>query len=125
MSPTARTLKALRDNGWVAEVVERFNSFTKRRTDLIGCVDILAIHPHGGFLGVQACAGASHAARVAKVRSEPRAATWLEAGGKLQVWSWAKQGPRGKRKVWVARVEQIESGNAVADAPASDIAPLI
>lgn len=105
-SPTARSLKALRDMGYVAEVVERFNSFTKRRTDLIGCVDILAIG-HGSFVGVQACAGASHAARMDKMRAEPRAAVWLEAGGILEVWSWSKRGKAGKRKTWTLRVERL------------------
>lgn len=120
-TPTSRTLEALRADGWTAEVVERFNSFTKRRTDLIGCVDILAFCPEMGFLGVQACAGASHAARAAKVRAEPRAALWLAAGGRLEVWSWTKAGKAGKRKLWKARVEEIKAGAPVS-APAVLIA---
>jgi hypothetical protein len=108
VTPTARSLAALRELGYVAEVVERFNSFTKRRLDLIGCVDILAIHPERGFLGVQACTGASHAARADKMRAEPRAAVWIAAGGSLEVWSWSKRGKAGKRKVWELRTEVIK-----------------
>ena len=57
------------------------------------------------IVGIQCCAGASHSARRAKILAEPRAAAWVEAGGRLELWSWAKQGARGKRKTWTLRVE--------------------
>lgn len=103
MSPTARTLKLLRDKGYEAGVVERFNSFTKQRHDLLGCIDIVACKPGHGIIGVQACAGASHAARVKKSAAQPGLRTWLLSGGGFVVVSWAKQGARGKRKTWTDR----------------------
>lgn len=112
-SPTQRTLKFLRDGGHLAQVVERWNAYAKVRVDLFGVIDIVCVPLSGkGIIGVQACAGASHAARRTKSLAEPRLLTWLNAGGRFQIISWAKQGPRGKRKVWVPRVEEITADAA-------------
>jgi hypothetical protein len=61
----------------------------------------------GRILGIQACAGASHAARAAKMRAEPKALSWVKAGAFLEVWSWAKRGARGEVKRWTLREEVI------------------
>jgi hypothetical protein len=107
-SPTQRTLAECKKRGWIAQVVERWNPHAHVRQDLFGVIDIVAI-THDGLLGIQACAGASHAARMAKCSAEPRAHAWLGAGARLEVWSWAKRGARGKRKVWTLREEHIVS----------------
>ena len=106
-SPTKRTLAELKRRGWTAQVVERYNSFAKRRVDLFGCIDIVVLAPDG-ILGIQATGGiGSHAHRRAKIEAEPRMKEWLAKGGKLQIWSWNKQGARGKRKTWQLRVEEV------------------
>ncbi len=105
-SPTQRALADLRKLGYTVQVVERWNPYAKIRQDLFGFIDIIAMRP-GELLGVQACAGASHAARREKALSEPRLRTWLEAGGKAEIWSYAKQGPRGKVKMWTLRRETL------------------
>lgn len=104
MSPTQRALAECRRRGWIAQVVEHWNPFARIRQDLFGVIDIVAL-TDVGILGIQACAGASHAARMAKVRAEPRTKAWLGAGGGLEVWSWAKRGARGKAKTWTLRTE--------------------
>ena len=112
-TPTSRSLVECRNRGWECQVVERWCQYSRRRIDLFGCIDLIAIVPHdeilgfGSILAIQACAGASHAARRTKILAEPRMAKWLDAGGLLQIWSWAKRGARGKRKVWCLRVEAI------------------
>jgi hypothetical protein len=58
-------------------------------------------------LGVQACAGASHAERRAKCLAEPRMRRWCRANRRLQIWSWSKKGGRGARKRWEVRVEDL------------------
>ncbi len=108
MSPTQRTLAKLRKEGWTCAITEKWNQYARVRQDLFGFCDVIAIKP-GTILAVQACAGASHAARRDKILAEPRAAEWLNAGGQIAVLSWAKQGPRGKRKLWTARMEMIEA----------------
>ena len=42
MTPTARSLKKLRDEGWTPDVVESYNYFTKKRKDFFGIADIVA-----------------------------------------------------------------------------------
>ena len=137
MTPTQRTLAECRRRGWTAAVVEKWNPHARIRQDLFGCIDILAVTPPtlgdrdachceawsetecacGGYqamlgfpgriIGIQACAGSSHAARVAKAKAEPRLKAWLDAEAKFVIWSWSKRGPRGKRKTWVLREEEV------------------
>lgn len=125
-SPTARTLAECRKRGWIAGVVEQFVRFPPpgHKVDLFGVIDIVAVVPPepdydcldvdgntrmrpGAILAIQATAGAggAHAARRAKILAEPRARQWVDAGARLELWSWALQGDRGKAKRWKLRVE--------------------
>ncbi|MDX2253202.1 MAG: hypothetical protein NW202_13030 [Nitrospira sp.] len=106
MSPTARSLQHLRDLGYHARVVERWNPFAKVRQDLFGG-DILALKPGSPVLIVQATTGSNHAARREKLEAEGFTALWTGAGARLEIWSWAKQGGRGKRKRWQVRREAL------------------
>lgn len=103
-SPTQRTLAELRKRGFVAQVVEHWVPYTKRRRDLFGVIDVVALTP-SGILGIQACAGSSHSARRDKMLAEPRCEQWIASGGLLELWSWSKQGARGKAKRWTLRVQ--------------------
>ena len=135
-SPTSRTLALLRSEGWTAEVVERWNPHSKTRKDLGGGIDVLAwkartyvaftsnltvAGKNDGMLGVQACAGASHSARKAKLLSEKKMAQWLAAGGRLEIWSWSKKGARGKRKLWEVRREELRLADFIPDCARSAI----
>lgn len=118
MTPTARTLAECRRRGWIAQVVEKWNPHARIRQDLFGCIDVLAIAP-SGLLGIQACAGASHAARRTKALAEPRLRAWLDAGARFEVWSWAKRGARGKRKTWTLREEAVTFADGAVKARAA------
>jgi hypothetical protein len=107
MSPTKRTLDRLTELGFCSQVVERWNPYAKRRIDLFNFTDIVAIHADAGVYFIQACAGASHAARRTKILTEPKATIAAKAGIRIEVWSWAKQGARGERKVWTLRREDL------------------
>lgn len=111
-TPTQRALADARGIGFTCQVVERWNPYARVRVDLFGCIDIIAVREGVGILGIQACAGASHAARMAKAREQPGLAAWLAAGGRFEVWSYAKRGERGKRKTWTLRREEIRAGGA-------------
>lgn len=111
MTPTQRTLAECKRLGYTAQVVERWNQYARVRVDLFGVIDIVALTPDG-ILGIQACAGASHAARLKKSLDEPRLHTWIASGGLFAVWSWAKRGARGKRKTWTLRAEAISAAQA-------------
>ncbi|HLE04791.1 MAG TPA: hypothetical protein VI729_09325 [Anaerolineales bacterium] len=108
MSPTARSLARLREAGYIACVVEKFNSFSKTRVDAFGFGDILAIHPvWKGAVLVQATTGDNAAKRRQKILALPDALAWLKAGNWILVHGWAKRGGRGERKVWTVKSEQI------------------
>ena len=70
MTPTARTLRYLRERGHVAEVVERWNHHARIRQDLFGFIDVLSVCD-GRVFGWQACGGSDVSARVAKVEASP------------------------------------------------------
>lgn len=106
-SPTSRTLADLRELGFVAEIVEKWNQWSKTRHDLFNLFDILAMKPGVGIIGVQATSGSNHAARIAKLRKSDLLPVWLQSGGRAEVWSYAKRGPRGARKVWTLRREEV------------------
>lgn len=121
-SPTSRTLDTLRKMGATAQVVEKWVPRANIRVDLFGFIDIVALTDHMiegafGIIGIQACSGTDHAKRRAKIMAETRAVTWLKLGGKIQLWSWAKKGGRGKRKLWQARVETIALSDFWREAP--------
>lgn len=123
-SPTQKTLKFFRDLGLRSAVTEKFNSHAKVRQDLFGWCDGISLLGDesrklarqaetelwitGPFIiGWQTCAGASHAARRAKMLASDGLRDWLAAGGVALLISWSKKGPRGARKAWTARIERI------------------
>lgn len=89
MTPTERSLRKLRADGYLAEVVERFNAFAKVRNDLYGIGDVLAIKP-GAVLLVQATSRSNVSARVFKLRGHENLLPVLRAGIRVEVWGWAR-----------------------------------
>ena len=112
MTPTQRTLKALREKGYVAAVTEKWNPYARIRQDLFGFIDGVALKPNE-ILGWQACAGSSVAAHVTKIREvcTDAAGAWLAAGGRIQVWGWRKvKVKRGMKAMrWEPRVVELET----------------
>lgn len=108
MSPTQRALALCKKNGWVAQVVERWNPYARVRQDLFGIIDIVVLDGGpGGPLGVQVTSGSNVAARLEKARQEPRLAAWLASPARFEVWGYSKKGARGKRKLWELRRESL------------------
>jgi hypothetical protein len=115
MSPTARSLKKLRAEGWTASVVEKWIPQVKRRRDCFG-FDVLACSAGlrnpccaaiaSCILGVQATSAANHSSRKAKLLKNAEAANWVAAGGRLEVWSWRKSS-RAQRPQWICRTEAL------------------
>ena len=95
MSPTARSLKKLRDEGYLANVVERRSG--GRLHDLFGFIDILAIKK-GEVLGVQTTSGSNVSARVNKITDHENVGMVREADIGIHVHGWRKA--KGK---WICR----------------------
>ena len=121
MSPTARSLKYLRAQGYRAQVVERWVPRARRRIDLFGCIDIVCLDGCAGVLGVQTTTTANVAARLTKITTECREDVWawLEAGNSLHIHGWALRGPRGQRKEWTLRTRAVTLVDLVAG-PSTD-----
>lgn len=88
-SPTQRSKKLLEDEGYTVEIVERYNSFVKRRFDLFGFIDLLAIKP-GETVGVQTTSYSNLSARVRKIADHENVDAVREAGWKILVHGWRK-----------------------------------
>ena len=89
-SPTSRTLRRLRAEGWMAAVVERWNPHARIRQDLFGILDIVAIRD-GETLGVQATSGSNVARRVEKLTDSEALYALRAAGWRVEVWGWRKR----------------------------------
>lgn len=111
-SPTQRTIAALKRRGYTCGITEHWNPHVKRRNDLFGFADLIAIK-RGRIVAVQATSGTNTSARVAKIKDEPRAAAWLEAGGLILVIGWRqlvarrKDGTKAARKKWRPKVTRV------------------
>lgn len=90
-TPTQRSLKLLREEGYTVAIVEHWNPHAKIRQDLFGFADLLAIKP-GEIIAIQTTTISNIAARRAKISAEPRAATWLAAGGLIVLHGWHRVG---------------------------------
>jgi hypothetical protein len=100
MTPTARTLEALRRAGFIASVVERWIAAPCIRKDCFGFADILAARPvDQRILLVQATSAGNVSARLAKTKSKAEAAAWLHSGGEIEIWGWAKRRNRWRVKI--------------------------
>jgi hypothetical protein len=88
-SPTQRSLKRLRDEGYHAEVTEKWNQFAKIRQDLFGFVDILAVG-NGRTIGVQTTSYSNMSARVKKIMDNDVYPILKSCGWKIVVHGWKK-----------------------------------
>ena len=85
------------------ETVERWNSFSKTRKDLLGIFDIIA---YGGnysrIIGIQACERGDRGRRLGKMLLSPELTPWLLSGGQAMICAWSKKQTfgRGKLLTW-------------------------
>jgi hypothetical protein len=89
VSPTARSLDHLRKAGYLAGVVEKWIPAVKRRQDLFGFIDILAVRD-GEVLGVQATSDSHVANRATKIAEHDNVGAVRKAGIKIHVHGWRK-----------------------------------
>ncbi len=109
---TTMTLRFLRDQGCCVDKVEKFNRFAGpfgHREDAFGFIDIIALDPSRGIIAVQSTGPSGHSEHKKKILACEFAKTWLECGGKIELYSWrkllVKQG--GKARRWQPRIEAI------------------
>src|SRR4051812_9124379 len=106
-TPTQRSKAKLQSEGFLVAITEHWNSFVRRRQDMFGFVDLLAIRGDV-TIAVQTTSGAHVAERIAKIRSLQASLLWLDSPNrKIMVHGWAKRGERGKRKLWHCRTIEL------------------
>lgn len=119
-SYTQRTLRACRERGLVAGIVEKWNPYVKRpdggtgkREDLFGILDIIALDPQRGVIGIQSTSGNQIPDHRRKILDERTQETrdWLSTPGTvLELWGWRKvkrrlkDGSWGKGEYWEPRI---------------------
>ena len=111
LSPTQRTIRELKKMGRTCGIVEKWNSFAKIRQDLFGIIDIIALDPIRGVVGIQ-CTGQAFSEHYKKLTEEKAQETmdWLETPGTaLELWGWRKIKVKrgGKAERWTPRVQEI------------------
>lgn len=89
VSPTQRSLKILRSNGYLCAIVEHWNPYARIRQDLYGFVDILAIKKNE-TLAVQTTSGSNIRARERKILEHKNYKAVKSAGWKIEIHGWRK-----------------------------------
>lgn len=96
--PAERSLKLLRDEGYMAAVVEKWNPHARIRQDLFQIIDVVAVKP-GETVGVQSTSYSNVSSRVRKIEEAEATPRLRDAGWRLIVHGWHKVGNRWKCRV--------------------------
>ena len=105
-SPMMRTKSELKKYGIPHGIVERWIARARKRVDLFGIIDLIALD--NGVVGVQVC-GSDFAPHKKKIMEEEKENTlkWLsQKGARLEVWGWRKLKKKrgGKAMYWSPRI---------------------
>ena len=111
LTPTQRTLRHLRNQGWICDIVERFNPYAGpygKRIDAFHFMDILCM-AENGIVAVQSC-GQNFAEHEKNILSNSLAYEWLRCGGRLLLIGWRKVKKKrgGKLLVWAPRIKEFD-----------------
>jgi len=129
MTPTARSLKKLRDDGYFADVCERWLTFPDKkdptkmiriRKDWLGFADIIGVHPTWGFIAVQATDLTSVSKHIHKIEHMESVRAFVRAGGIVAIYGWGLKGPAGKRKTYQLREVFLNGEGAYAEKRTTD-----
>lgn len=91
MTPNQQSVRLLREQGYVADVVELRIPGTKQSRDLFGIIDIVAVG-NGHTVGVQATTADHVSHRRVKMLESPALAVLLAAGWLIVIHGWRKDG---------------------------------
>jgi hypothetical protein len=97
-SPTQRSLKIMRERGFVCEITERWNPFAKIRQDLFNFVDILCVKD-GITVAVQTTSYSNISARIKKIEALETYPIVRSAGWVILVQGWKKD----KSGKWIVK----------------------
>lgn len=110
ISNTSRTLEYVRSQGWLADKVEYFNPYARKRKDMFGFADIVALGENS-IIAIQSC-GSSFSEHFKKITEEPHVAEnalkWLDCKGRILLIGWRKVKLKrgGKAMRWKPRIHE-------------------
>ncbi len=87
MTLTQRTTKMMRDQGYMVATVEYYNAFTKRKHDLFGCIDLLAIG-NGETIAIQVTSKSNMSSRIKKIEENDALPEMLRSKWRILVHGW-------------------------------------
>jgi hypothetical protein len=94
---TVRSKAHLVELGYLVATVEHYNAFTKRKHDLWGCIDLLAIG-NKETLAIQVTSKSNLSARRHKIEETEAYPEMLRSGWRVILHGWYKEGNRWKLK---------------------------
>lgn len=97
MTLTGRSTALLRERGYIVATVEHYNAFTKRKHDLFGCIDLLAIG-NGETVAVQVTSKGHLSERRHKIEEAEAYPEMLRSGWKVVLHGWYKKANRWQLK---------------------------
>lgn len=97
-TPTQRSLKLMRDRGYMAAVTERWNPHARVRQDLFGIVDVLCLG-EDDIVAVQTTSASNMSSRVRKIEDSEALPALRRVGIRVVVHGWRK-GANGR---WFVR----------------------
>lgn len=92
-----RSVAYLREQGYIVATVEYYNAYTKRKHDLFGCIDLLAIG-NGETIAVQVTSKSNLSARKHKIEESEAYPEMLRSGWRIVLHGWYKENNRWKLK---------------------------
>jgi hypothetical protein len=107
-TPAQRSRRYLTEQGYLVETVEVWLPHAKRRKDLLGCGDLLAVKAGEPPLLVQVTTTDHQADRLAKALVAPGLRRWLETGRTaFAVHGWGERRGPGGKPVWDVTVRAV------------------
>ena len=108
ISPTQRSIKLLKSRGYLVDIAESYNAFTRRRKDLYGFIDLTGLHPNeSGVLGIQTTTGAHISARIEKAENLDAYWQWLACGNDVEFHGWRKIKGGKKVATWQPKILRV------------------
>ena len=100
-------MKHYREQGCYVGKTEQWNQWAMKRIDLFGFLDLIAIHPIEGIIGVQVSGPSGHSSHRKKILQNDPAARWQNfAIIELITFRKLLKKKGGKQKIWVPRIER-------------------
>jgi len=90
VSHNARTIALYESKGYKCDIVESYNSFSRRKKDLFGIFDIVAIG-NGETLGIQLTSKSNMSSRIKKITDSDFFTEIVRSGWRIIVIGWYKK----------------------------------